>query len=305
MKNPKILVILGPTASGKSDLAIKLAKFFNGEVVSADSRQVYRGMDIGSGKIKIQNSKVKSNGLYAEGIRHHLLDVVQPNEYFSVARYQKLALKTIKDIQRRGKLPIICGGTGLYISALIEGWQLINVPPSDSFRQELEKLNKEELFSKLEQLDSQRAKTIDKNNKRRLIRALEIAALKGSVPPLIKKPPQWDVFVLGIRKDKEELKKLILKRLKKRLSEGMIKEVKKLKEEGVSSKRLEEFGLEYRWLNRYLENKCNLEEMKKNLFKDSCHYAKRQMTWFKKMKNIWWVENEKEALAATYAWLKN
>lgn len=288
----KLLVILGPTASGKSDLAIKLAKMFDGEIVSADSRQIYKGMDIGTGKVKIESI---NNDLYSEGARHHLLDVADPKEYFSVSQYQKLAVQAIKDIQKRGKLPILCGGTGLYLSAVTEGWQLSDVPPDNALRQKLERLSNEGLLLKLRALDPKRAKTIDKSNRRRLIRAIEIATLKGYVPSLKKTPPAWDILILGIKKDKKELRELILARLEKRLKEGMIDEVRSLKDNGVSSGRLEDFGLEYRWVNRYLEKKIPLPEMKKKIHQHSCQYAKRQMTWFKKIPDVRWIDNDNEA----------
>ncbi|MFA5392415.1 MAG: tRNA (adenosine(37)-N6)-dimethylallyltransferase MiaA [Candidatus Paceibacterota bacterium] len=305
----KLLVILGQTAIGKSSLAIRIAKLFNGEIISADSRQVYQGMDIGTGKVsrdKIQDICLRRQAeYYSNDIRHHLLNIADPKEYFSVAQYQKLALSAIKDIQKRDKLPILCGGTGLYLSVIIEGWQLSNVPPDSSLRQKLEKLNLQDLFLKLQQLDLQRAKTIDKNNKRRLVRAIEIATFKGNVPLLVKKPFKWDILILGIKKNGEELKKIIKLRLEKRLEEGMIDEIKKLKENGVNSKKLEDFGLEYRWINRYLEKKITLLKMKKELYQSICHYAKRQMTWFKKIKNVCWIENEKEAIKLTDDFLSN
>jgi len=292
--NKKLLVILGPTASGKSDLAIKLAKLFNGEIISADSRQVYKGMDIGSGKVPLKKIKGK---LYSNGIRHHLIDVANPQEYFSAAQYQKLALKAIKDIQKRGKLPILCGGTGLYISSVVEGWQFPKAKPNLKLRKELENLTGEELFLKLKKLDARRAKAIDKNNKRRLIRALEIILQNKKIEPLKKNPLKMEVLVIGIKKDKEVLRQKIKKRLEKRLKEGMIKEVKKLKQKGVSSKRLEDFGLEYRWVNRYLEKKIDYKEMKETLEKEIIKYAKRQMTWFKnQIKRVKWVQLEKEAI---------
>jgi len=304
----KLLVILGPTASGKSDLAIQLAQKFNGEIISADSRQVYQGMNIGTGKVpRDENSCLRRRAefYFSEGIKHHLLDIANPNEYFSVAQYQKLALKAIKDVQKKGKLPILCGGTGLYLSAIIEGWQFPNVPPNAKLRQELERLNTKQLFQKLRALDPKRATTIDKDNKRRLIRALEILYQNETITPLKKIPPKWDILILGIKKDKEELQRLILERLEKRLSDEMLEEVKKLKEKGVSSKRLDDFGLEYRWLNRYLEGKVSYDEMKQSLYQDSCRFAKRQMTWFKKISNACWLTNEKQAIKLTRNFLSN
>lgn len=302
MTKKKLLVILGPTASGKSDLAIEMAKKFNGEIISADSRQVYKGMDLGTGKVE-RDKNFKE--FYSEGVRHYLLDIVEPQQYFSVYQYQKLALKAINEILKKKKLPILCGGTGLYISAVIENWKFLKIKPNFELRKKLEKLSLEELFEKLKKIDPQRATTIDPKNKRRIIRALEIALTKGKVPPLEKKPLKIDILILGIQKEKEELKKLIKTRLEKRINLGMIEEVKNLKEKGVSSQRLEEFGLEYRWVNRYLEGKITLEEMKKRLYNEIVKYAKRQMTWFKKMKNIYWIKTKEEAFSLVENWLKN
>lgn len=212
-KKKKIIVILGPTASGKSDLAIQLAKLFNGEIISADSRQVYKGMNLGTGKV--EKDKKPKNQYYSQGVKHYLLDIVSPKKYFSLADFLKLADKAVKEIFKKGKLPIICGGTGLYISALIEGWQLPKVKPNKRLREKLGKKSKEELFQLLKDLDPQKAKKIDKNNRPRLIRAIEIASILEKVPALVKKPPDWDILIIGIKKDRQELKNLISQRLKK------------------------------------------------------------------------------------------
>jgi len=299
----KLLVILGPTASGKSDLAIKIAQLFNGEIISADSRQIYQGMNIGTGKVLQDDNK--NLEFLSSGIRHHLLDIVSPQEYFSVAQYQKLALDAISDILQRGKLPIICGGTGLYISATIEGWQLPKIKPQEILRQELENLTTQELFQKLQQLAPERAQTIDQNNKRRLVRALEIILSGQTIAPLKKRPLTYDIFIIGIKRSNEELKQRIKLRLEQRLAQGMIEEIKKLKDNGVNSRRLEDFGLEHRWVNRYLENKVDFETMKNNLYRDICQYAKRQMTWFKKIPNVHWVSNENEVIDLTHQFLAN
>ena len=300
-KKKKIIVILGPTASGKSDLAIQLAKLFNGEIISADSRQVYKGMNLGTGKV--EKDKKPKNQYYSQGVKHYLLDIVSPKKYFSLADFLKLADKAVKEIFKKGKLPIICGGTGLYISALIEGWQLPKVKPNKRLREKLGKKSKEELFQLLKDLDPQKAKKIDKNNRPRLIRAIEIASILEKVPALVKKPPDWDILIIGIKKDRQELKNLISQRLEKRLNLGMISEVKNLKKQGVSSQRLEGFGLEYRFLNRYLEEKISFEEMKKQLLKEINNYAKRQMTWFRKIKNVHWVEKPEKAVDLTKKFL--
>lgn len=283
----KIIVILGPTSSGKTDLSIKLARKFNGEVVSADSRQVYKGMDIGTGKV---TKKEKQN------IPHYLLDVVSPNTRFDVAKYRKKALRAIKDIQKRNKLPFLVGGTGFYIQAVIDGLIFPQVKPDWKLRSQLEKQDTKTLLKKLNKLDPQRAKTIEKDNPRRLIRAIEIVLkTKQPVPQLKKQPIDSDVLILGVKIEKEKLKKLIKKRLLKRLKNGMIAEVKNLKQSGVSFKRLEEFGLEYRYIALYLQNKIEKEEMVERIQKESEHYAKRQMTWFKRDKRIKWISNYNQA----------
>ncbi len=295
----KLIVIVGPTSSGKTALSIKLAKKFRGEVISADSRQVYKGMDIGTGKITKKEMK---------GIPHHLLDIASPKRKFTVVQYQKLALKAINKIYRKNKTPFLVGGTGFYIQAVADGIIIPEVKPDWKLRTELEKKNTQELFKILKKLDPKRAKSIDKNNRRRLIRALEIVIkTKRPVPPLKKKKPQFEVLMIGIKKNPTELKKLINQRLIKRLRGGMIAEVKRLKKSGLSWKRLEEFGLEYRYVARYLftlqnfskknlggQGKINYEEMKEKIQKESEHFAKRQMTWFKRDKRIHWIKSHKE-----------
>ncbi|MBI2450624.1 MAG: tRNA (adenosine(37)-N6)-dimethylallyltransferase MiaA [Candidatus Nealsonbacteria bacterium] len=282
----KIIVILGQTASGKSGLAVKLAKKFNGEIISADSRQVYKGMDIGTGKISKREK---------QGILHHLLDVASPKRRFTVAEYKKMALAAINKIFKKNKIPILCGGTGFYIQAVVDGIAIPEVKPDLLLRSGLNSLNTEALFEKIKKLDPRRANTIDRYNRRRLIRAIEIAKKIGVVPVLQKNPLPYPVLMIGIKKSPEELKKLIKKRLLKRLKQGMIAEVKKLRQSGVSWKQLEEFGLEYRWLARYLQSKLTRTVLVSLLQKDIEHFAKRQMTWFKRDNRIYWVKNYKEA----------
>lgn len=281
----KLVVILGPTAVGKSTLAVKLAKKFNGEIVSADSRQVYKGMNIGTGKITKKEMK---------NVTHHLLDVVSPKKRFSVAQYQKLAFLAIDKILKKGKLPFLVGGSPFYIYSIVEGWQFPKVKPDWKLRKKLEEKSTKELLAILKKLDPKRAKTIDPKNKRRLIRAIEIAKKLKKVPKL-KKIPRYDALLIGIKKEKDELKKLIKRRLLKRLRIGMIKEIKRLKENGLSWKRLEEFGLEYKWGALFLQKKISFSEMVKNLQKDIFNFAKRQMMWFKRDKRIHWVQNQKQA----------
>ena len=289
MKN-KLIVILGPTASGKTDLAIKLAKKYNGEVVSADSRQVYKGLNIGSGKITKKEMC---------GIPHWLLDVTNPKTRFTVSQYQKLALKAIKNIQKKNKLPILVGGTGFYIQSIVDGIIIPEVKPDWKLRKKLEKLSNEELFKKLKKLDPKRAESIDRQNPRRLIRALEIVLTTGTEVPALSRAEgqKFDVLQIGIKKSPEELKKYIQKRLLKRLRKNaLINEVKKLRKSGLSFKRLEEFGLEYRFVAQYLQNKTSWQKMIDKIQKESEHFAKRQMTWFKRDKRIIWIKNYAEAV---------
>jgi tRNA dimethylallyltransferase len=284
-RNP-LIVIVGPTASGKSELAIKIASFFNGEVISADSRQIYKGMDIGTGKVTKKETK---------GIPHHLLSIVSPKKRFTVALYQKLAFKVIEKIIKKGKLPILCGGSAFYIQSVTDGIIFPNVPPIAELRKKLSKKSSSELYKILLKLDPNRAKNIDKNNRVRLIRAIEIAKKIGKVPPLKKKNPKYDILILGIKREKDELKRLIKKRLLIRIKKGMISEVKKLKNSGLSWKKLESFGLEYKWVSKYLKKEIDYKTMIEKLEKDIYKFAKRQMTWFKKDKRIKWIKNYKEA----------
>ncbi len=281
-----MLVILGPTATGKSELAAFLAKKFNGEVISADSRQVYKGLDIGTGKITKREMS---------GVPHHFLDVVNPKQIFTVSEYKKLGEKSLQNIWRRGKLPIICGGTGFYIQALVDGIILPEVPPNKKLRKQLEKKPVAELFVILKKLDLRRAKEIDRKNPRRLIRAIEIAKYLGKVPHLAVRPPSGtDILQIGIDMPDKILKERIEKRLKVRLKKGMLDEARRLHREGLSWRRMEELGLEYRYLAQYLQGKITKEKMIDELAQAIWQYAKRQRTWFKRDKRIVWFRSRQK-----------
>jgi tRNA dimethylallyltransferase len=272
----KIVVICGPTATGKSDYAVTLAKKINGEIISADSRQVYQCLDIGSGKITKKEMR---------GIPHHLLDVAHPRRAFSVAQYKKLADKAIKDIVKRNKTPIIVGGTGFYIDAVVFDRQLPAVKPNKELRKKLEKVSLEKLQKQLQQLDPERYDTIDIHNRVRLIRALEIVEAIGKVPTALKlrgASPKYDIRWIYLDFPDDVLKQRIHDRLLKRMKQGMVKEVEQLHAQGLSWKRLEALGLEYRFVAQYLQSKLSKPELLTQLETAIWHYAKRQRTWFKK-----------------------
>ncbi|MFC1731312.1 tRNA (adenosine(37)-N6)-dimethylallyltransferase MiaA [candidate division KSB1 bacterium] len=279
MKNkPKIIVVVGPTSSGKSDLAVYIAKKWNGEVVSVDSRQVYRGLDIGSGKITKAEMK---------GVPHHLLDVANPKVVFTASDFVKAGNKAIEDILKKGKIPILAGGTGFYLSALLGEISLPSVEPNKKLRMSLEKLSNEKLLEKLRVLDPERADEVGLENTHRIIRAIEIARAIGKTPKQIKKSP-YSTLKIGISVDKKILEERINTRLLARLRKGMLAEAKKLHKEGVSFKRMESLGLEYRYMARHLKGEISKEEMIETLKIKTRQYAKRQRTWFKRDKEINW-----------------
>jgi len=305
MNKPKVLVLLGPTASGKTVLGVRLALRYKGEIVSADSRQVYKGMDIGSGK---------DLGEYKVGkkvVPYHLIDVVSPNTEFNLAKYQKLALKAMADIIKRGKLPIIVGGTGLYLQALVDNYRLSSVKPDLGKRRELEALSREELFQRLEKLKPDFAHKLnnsDKNNPRRLVRYLEILEQGSSLE--MKKESPYDFLILGLTYPDEVLRERIIKRINNRLEqEDMLGEVKRLHAEGVSWRRLLSFGLEYKFLSQYLLGKLDYENMVRKLSDASYRFAKRQKTWFKRWEKqgrvIESVSSFQEAEKKIESWLKS
>ncbi len=291
-KRLKLIVVVGPTASGKSDLAVDIAKRVNGEIISADSRQVYRGMDIGSGKITREEMR---------GIPHYLLDVASPKRDFNVYHFKKIAEKRIKEISGRDKVPIIVGGTGFWIDVLLYDFKLPEVKPDKKLRQKLEKQTIEKLFAQLKKLDPVRAGKIENKNKRRLIRALEIVIKTGKPTPPLKKKLKYDVLIIGIKRSRGELEKRIYKRLISRFEEGMIDEIKKLHKNGVSWKRLDDFGLEYRYISRYLRGIIDYEQMVDETFRAIKRYAKRQTTWFKVNKKIIWIDDPRKGLKLTFA----
>jgi tRNA dimethylallyltransferase len=269
----KIIVVAGPTASGKSDFAVELALKQNGEIISADSRQVYKGLDIGTGKITGEEMK---------GVPHHMLDVANVGDEFSVAEYARRAKPILEDIFSRGKTPIICGGTGQYIDALIYDVTLPAVSPNQTLREELEKKDVDELYHELAAKDPYRADDVDRYNKVRLIRALEIVYELGFVPPLHIPKLLHETELYLMSPTRELLRTRIEKRLEKRLTMGMIDEVKKVQRKGFTANEMKRFGLEYEIIGKYLEGTLSEDEMKQEIITKSMQYAKRQETWNKK-----------------------
>jgi tRNA dimethylallyltransferase len=278
----KLVVILGTNASGKSDLSIRLAQHFGGEIVSADSRQVFRGLNLGAGKI---------TPAQAGTIKHHLIDVAEVTEYFSLAQFQRAAYRAIDAIGQGGKLPLLVGGTGLYISAVVEGYELVDVPPNDSLRVELESVPLTQLVERLEKSDAEAARQIDKSNRRRLIRAIEIAAAGHLHTVARKSSPRYDCLQLGLTWPRKTLEERIEKRLQERLAGGMIDEVAGLRARGVPDARLHKLGLEYRYITLYLLGELGtLEDLRLQLGIAIRQFAKDQVTWFKRDRRIIWLD---------------
>lgn len=286
----QVIVVMGPTASGKSDFAVALAQHLilhkkeygitGVEIISADSRQVYKGLHIGSGKITPREMR---------GITHHMLDIVSPTRTYTVAQYQKTGRKILEKILSQKKVVIVCGGTGLYIDALLKDIEFPSVPPDRKLRTKFEKMEAKDLFLILKKLDPHRARHIDQYNRQRLIRAIEIASHIGASPRPQKQKLIYKTLFLGINPPDSILFTRIEKRLRKRLKTGMIEEVQTLHDMGVSWDRLERLGLEYRYVSRYLRDMLTKKELHNELYAEIKKYAKRQRTWFKRNTKIHWM----------------
>lgn len=272
--NYNLITILGPTAVGKTSLAAKLAKKFNGEIISADSRQVYKGMDIGTGKdlndYIVENDKVP----------YHLIDVISPEEEFDLYKFTQYFNTAFEDITNRNKIPFLVGGTGLYLHSILSGYNLAAVDFKSKRAEELSKLNKQELTNTLLNTKTDLHNTTDLTDKKRIIKAILIAEQSSKKE---NQKPSINSLTIGVKLDREEIKKRITKRLKERLQNGMIEEAKKLIDDGISHDKLQFFGLEYKYLSLYLQGKLNYNDMYQKLNSAIHNFAKRQMTWFRKM----------------------
>lgn len=280
-KKPPAIAIVGPTASGKTSLSITLAKEFSGEVISADSRQVYQGMDIGTAKVTVEEM---------EDVPHHLLDVCDPKETYTAMDFVRDASSALEEVTDRGNLPIVAGGTFFYLDLLTGKMTAPEVEPNPELRAELEPLSNESLLEKLTALDPARAEVIDKNNPRRLVRAIEIATFLGHVSASTPQESSHRWLTLGIDIPIDILEVRIRQRVHERLDKGMIEEVERLHDEGVSYERLDSFGLEYRYTGRYLQGLITKEKMIEELVTKTRQFAKRQKTWLKRDETIKWLE---------------
>ena len=289
MALPKLVAVVGANASGKSSLGVALARAFDGEVVSADSRQVFRGLDLGSGKITPEE---------AQGVVHHLIDVAEPGAFFSMYDFQKLAYAAIDDILARGRQPFLVGGTGLYVASVTEGYVMSDRMPDLAYRDELEKKSTPELYAMLTALVPDIE--VDAKNRNRVMRMLEKIHDGDDHRP--HNEPRYDCLKLGVTWDRETLKERIDERLERRMQQGMVDEVRTLMENGASTEFLYKLGLEYRFISQYINGEFETEdEMCQQLSLAIKRFAKRQMTWFRRDKGIRWLDMTGDPVAEASA----
>jgi tRNA dimethylallyltransferase len=289
-KKNNIIVICGPTASGKTRLAVSVAGHVNGEIVSADSRQVYRGMDIGTGKDLIEYNTTSGT------VPYHLIDIADPSEIYTLYHFQRDCFQVIKNIWSRKKLPVMAGGTGLYIEAVLKQYKVPNVPENPDLRISLMNKRKGELLNQLKSLNRELCNSTDLNSKKRIVRSIEVAlyAKNHNIQWGIANPPDISPLIIGVKWPRTLLCERIDKRLKERLENGMVKEVERLLDSGIPLKRLELFGMEYKHIARYLHKKVTCDNMVTELRHDIHQLAKRQMTYFRGFERrglqVYWVD---------------
>ena len=291
MSRPKVVAVVGPTASGKTSLAITLAQHCSGEVVSADSRQVYRGLDIGTGKVTAEEM---------QGIPHHLIDIADPHTIYTAADFERDAHAAITAILTRDRTPIVAGGSFFYLELLRGRMRPAPVPPNETLRAELANHSTEELFAQLQAADPQRAATIDPHNRRRLIRSLEIIAALGKVPPAtpIASPYQW--CLIGLHREPEELRARFRSRITDWLARGFAEEVRQLEAGGITPSRFEELGFEYSLMRQHLAGELSETALVDTFVAQNWQYAKRQYTWLKRDPAIqWFTPDQQSAIIST------
>lgn len=281
MSKSKVIALVGPTASGKTSLSIKLAQKFNGEIISADSRQIYKGLDIGTGKITTEEM---------EGITHHLINIASPADTYTAADFKRDSTLAINRIVNHDHTPIITGGTFFYLDLLRDKQQSAPVPINEKLRTELETYSTEELFKKLQEESSARAEEIDQHNRRRLIRSLEIIDSLGHIPPPTKPNTPYEWLIIGLSVEKEQLRENYRQRLNDWLKRGLVDEVKNLLENEVDEIRLQELGFEYTLVLSYIKKEMSLTELEERFVQKNWQYAKRQLTWLKRDSEVKWFK---------------
>ncbi|MCB9798707.1 tRNA (adenosine(37)-N6)-dimethylallyltransferase MiaA [Candidatus Nomurabacteria bacterium] len=298
---PKVIIILGPTAAGKTDWSLRLARQLDGEIISADSRQIYKKMNIGTAKVEGEwKWNVSWNGLrhsyYVENVAHHMIDFLDPGKSFSAAEFRDRAVKYIKVAHRQGKVPIIAGGTGLYISTLVNNYYIPRVPPNKKLRKSLEEKSLAELMDWLERMDEETAKNIDTKNKRRIIRALEVCMLTGEKFSDQKKQGErmFDFLQIGVDVDRSVLYDRINRRAEKMMQDGLIEEIQALLRQKYSWQLPSMSGVGYRQFQEYFEGKISIEKAIELLKRDTRRFARRQLTWFRRDKDIVWCKSYDE-----------
>ncbi|MFW6281700.1 MAG: tRNA (adenosine(37)-N6)-dimethylallyltransferase MiaA [bacterium] len=284
-----LLVILGPTAVGKTDLSLEISKKYKGEIISADSMQIYRKMNIGTAKIKPNEMN---------NIKHHMIDIINPDEDFSVAEYQEMVDQLIPEIIKRGSLPIMVGGTGLYIKSVVQGFIFPDMDTDFKLRKKLEeqaeKFGNEYIHKKLRNIDPELAERLHPNDLRRIIRGIEIYKVTGHTTTYFKKkqekfPPRYNTLKIGLKRDRQELYKRINQRVDIMIEQGLVDEVKELINFGYNTESTAFQGLGYKEIVSYFENECSLDEAVRILKRDTRHFAKRQLTWFRRDHEIKWI----------------
>lgn len=307
MENKKVVVVVGPTASGKTNMAIELAKKIDGEIVSADSMQIYKYMDIGTAKPSPEEM---------QGIKHYMMDIIEPDADFSVAKYKEMALECVEKIIREKKIPIIVGGTGLYVNSIIDNIEFSEIITDWEYRSQLqeraEREGSETLFRELKEVDPEASMKIHPNDTRRIIRALEVYKYTGKPISYHQKqsrlnPPAYNFLVIGLAMERRELYRRIDTRVDRMIENGLINEVKSLLERGVDSKCTAMQGLGYKEMVEHLDGNKTLEEVIETIKRDSRRYAKRQLTWFRRDQRIFWVdalEDQKENVKKIFIYLE-
>ena len=312
---PKIVAVVGPTASGKTSLGIALAKKFDGEIISADSRQIYRGMDIGTAKppiaFKLKDAAHPNEPGYVEGIPHHLIDIKNPDEEYTVADFKRDATNAINDILAQGKLPILVGGTGLYVKAVLENLDIPTIKADPELRRKIEKeietSGLDAVFKKLAELDPEAAYIVDPKNPRRVVRALEVATITGKpfTAQRRKSEPLYDVLEIGINPLAEVLRKRTDQRIDGMIRDGLVDEVKILMKKYDGKKLPVAFdAIGYREIIDAIAGRCSIDAAIAAMKLNTWHFAKRQVTWFKKDKSIVWLQNEDATITVVKRFLK-